>query len=111
MIEQRIEDECHVVEHALFASLVALSSVERVELDSQLGWGVRAEVIDLHLLRDQVAVVSALQFAGVELEDATNYHVFFDKSDLELFVEEVHERECAVNLVDRKCFAVWGSWL
>lgn len=60
LIEQRIEDECHVIEHALFASLIALSSIEGVELDSQLGWGVRTEVVDLHLLRDQVAVVSAL---------------------------------------------------
>lgn len=68
-----------------------------------------AEVVDLHLLRNQVAVVSALQLAGVELEDAADYHVLFDQPDLELFVEEVHERERIVNFVEGKCLAVGSS--
>ena len=109
LIEQRIQDEGHIVEHALLASLVALSPVERVELDPQLGWRVRAEVVDLDLLRDEIAVVSALQLAGVELDGPAHDHVLLGEADLELFVKQVHKRKSAVYFVDRKGLAEGSS--
>lgn len=78
LIEQRVKDESHIVEHTFFTSLVALHSVQRVELDLELTRRMRAEVVDLDLLRDEIAVVSSLQFARVELNGSANDHVLLD---------------------------------
>lgn len=89
MIEQRIKNEGHVVEHAFFSGFVSFHPVQGVELDLELTWRMRAEVVDLNLLGDKVAVVSALQFASVELDSSANYDVLLDEPNLELFVEKV----------------------
>ena len=70
---------------------------------------MRAEVVDLDLLRDEIAVVSALQLAGVELDGPAHDHVLLGEADLELFVKQVHKRKSAVYFVDRKGLAEGSS--
>ena len=48
------------------------------------------EVVNLDLLRDEIAVIAAGQLGGIEVDYPTCYHVFLDCADLELAVQEVH---------------------
>jgi hypothetical protein len=87
LIQQRIQNERHIVKHTLFIGLGPVAAVgQQLSTHLDLIRPVNAEVVDFDLLRYEVFVVLLDDFGRVEVYDATDDDLLCCLPDSQLLV-------------------------